>query len=240
MTSNENISAITKEPLNKILASIPYSQSISNVSSSQTAEIITIIQSISFYSPYYVMFSILMFTVFAACIEKSLIFFMWVFLITFVRILLYKITTSPNANKSELPQVCNTGLFNMFIPEDVTYTTYFLTFTLTYLVMPMILITVENKINIINYSIIALFVAYIIFDLLVKSSLSCIQGVFTVGVLSEIFSGLFLGALIVMFMMSQMRNKLFVNELTNNDEVCSRPTQQQFKCQVYKNGQLVG
>lgn len=223
----------TKE---NILNSIP---NINNIMSSQTNEIITIIQTLSFYSPYYVMFSILLFTVFAACIEKALIFYMWVFFITFIRILLFKITTSPNSSESELPQICNTGLFNMFIPEDVTYSTYFLTFTLTYLVVPMLMISAEKKVNIINYSIIAFFISYILFDLLVKNSLSCIKGILTVKVLTEIFAGLFLGAIISMFMMSQMRNKLFINELSNNDEVCSRPSQQQFKCQVYKNGQIV-
>ena len=33
---------------------------------------------------------------------------------------------------------------------------------------------------------------------------------------------------------------LFFNETQSDKVVCSRPKKQQFKCQVYKNGKLVG
>ena len=33
---------------------------------------------------------------------------------------------------------------------------------------------------------------------------------------------------------------LFINELTSNKEVCTRPSKQQFKCKVYKDGTLIG
>ena len=32
---------------------------------------------------------------------------------------------------------------------------------------------------------------------------------------------------------------LFFNDLTSNNVVCKRPTNQTFKCSVYKNGQVI-
>ena len=32
---------------------------------------------------------------------------------------------------------------------------------------------------------------------------------------------------------------LYLNELQSNNVVCSKPSEQQFKCAVYKNGQLI-
>ena len=32
---------------------------------------------------------------------------------------------------------------------------------------------------------------------------------------------------------------LYLNELKSNNVVCSKPSEQQFKCAVYKNGQLI-
>jgi hypothetical protein len=39
---------------------------------------------------------------------------------------------------------------------------------------------------------------------------------------------------------SNLKGYLFINEINNNKEVCSMPSKQQFKCSVYKNGELVG
>jgi hypothetical protein len=39
---------------------------------------------------------------------------------------------------------------------------------------------------------------------------------------------------------SKFNNYLYINEINTNKEVCSMPTKQQFKCSVYKNGELVG
>jgi hypothetical protein len=33
---------------------------------------------------------------------------------------------------------------------------------------------------------------------------------------------------------------LFINELNSNKEVCTVPSKQQFKCSLYRNGEIVG
>ena len=66
-----------------------------------------------------------------------------------------------------LPAICLTGLTDIFIPNDVTYSTYILAFTMFYFIMPMIMVSANNKINAMNYYVIAFFIAYIVLDLFI-------------------------------------------------------------------------
>ena len=82
---------------------------------------------------------------------------------------------------------------------------------------------------------------YMLLDLSVKKQIGCLTKITNVGIVGNFFSGVLLGAgLSALIYSSPIRNLLFVNELSGNKEVCSMPSQQQFKCRVYKNGELVG
>ena len=57
----------------------------------------------------------------------------------------------------------------------------------------------------------------------------------------NILLGLISALLIIVFMYAGGSGQyLFFNETQNNKEVCSMPSQQTFKCNVYKNGELIG
>lgn len=111
-----------------------------------------------------------------------------------------------------------------------------------YFIVPMVMVSQQNKINVMNYGVLAFFIAYIGLDLFIKNSLSCIPGIFSTMVIGNILAGLFLGGLIAGVIMygSNLKSYLYINEINNNKEVCSMPSKQQFKCSVYKNGELVG
>jgi hypothetical protein len=197
-----------------------------------------VLNSLSFYSPLIVLVSILFFSFLSVTIEKAFVFFIWIFLITFVRIIFFKYIP---AQQIEIPQICLTGLTEIFIPKDVTYSTYILSFTLMYFLLPMILVSAQSKVNIINYGILAFFIAYIALDLFIKSSLSCFKSIFSGLVLGDIVSGLLLGSGVAVLMYSTvLKPYLYINEINPNKEVCDMPSQQQFRCSVYKNGELVG
>lgn len=100
----------------------------------------------------------------------------------------------------------------------------------------------QAKTDIVNYYVLSFFVAYIVLDLFIKRSLSCVPSILTVGTFSDIVSGMGLGAIIAGSIMygTSLRNMLFMNEVNSNKEVCSMPSKQQFRCAVYKNGELVG
>jgi hypothetical protein len=178
---------------------------------------------------------------FTATMEKAFVFFMWIFVITFLRIIVFKgIGTKSQENK--IPDVCLTGLTQIFIPKDITYSTYILSFTLMYFLMPMIMLSSQSNTNAINYGVLAFFITYIALDLSIKKSLSCIPALFSNLVIGDILSGVFLGSIISGLIMygTTLKSYLYINEINSNKEVCSMPSKQQFKCRVFKNGELVG
>jgi hypothetical protein len=181
---------------------------------------------------------------FTATMEKAFVFFVWIFIITFLRIIIFKgldATKSSQSSVTEIPNICMTGLTQIFIPQDVTYSTYILTFTLMYFLMPMIMLSKQNNINAINYGVLAFFISYIALDLFIKRSLMCIPSFMSSLVIGNILSGLFLGGVIAGLIMygSTLKPYLYINEVNNNKEVCSMPSKQQFKCRLFKNGELV-
>lgn len=199
-----------------------------------------IFNSLSFYSPIIICVSMLVFSMFTGTIDKLFVFFIWIFIITFLRIIVFKgIKTT---SQHPIPDICLTGLSQMFIPKDVTYSTYILTFTLMYLFAPMIMISTQKKVNVINYGILAFFISYIALDLFIKKSLFCVPKLFSGLVIGDIVSGLFLGGLIsgVIMYGTTMKKYLYINEINSNKEVCSMPSKQQFRCAVYKDGTLIG
>lgn len=188
-----------------------------------------IINSLSFYSPLIMISSIFMFSMFTASLPKFSWFILWGFVITCLRWIIYK---PGDVGK---PPICNT-----FIPFDYTYSTYFLTFTMMYLILPIIMISKQNSINTMNYGVLALFIGYIGLDLFIKKSAFCIESYFSKPVLIDLISGAFFGVFISLLMYSTtLKQYLFINEINSNGEVCSMPSKQQFKCSIYKNGELV-
>jgi hypothetical protein len=61
-------------------------------------------------------------------------------------------------------------------------------------------------------------------------------------VIGNVLIGIFLGGVIAGLIMygSNLKSYLYINEVNTNKEVCTMPSKQQFKCSVYKNGELVG
>ena len=212
---------------------------MSDLQNSLFDNITQICYSLSFYSPIIICVSIVLFSMFTSSIGKAFAFFVCIAIITFIRIIVFKglNTLEPN----QIPSICSTGLSELFIPQDITYSTFILTFTMMYLITPMIMISTQNKMNFINYRILAFFLAYIALDLFVKNQLNCIQ-LFSSLVIGNILSGLFLGAVISGIIMygSTLKSYLYINEINTNKEACSRPSKQQFKCRVFKDGTLIG
>lgn len=198
-----------------------------------------ILNSLSFYSPIIICVSIIVFSMFTNSMEKSFVFFMWIFIITFIRIIIFK---GFKTSKPAVPPICLTGLTEMFVPADITYSTYILAFTMMYFITPMIMISQQNKVNVMNYGVLAFFIAYIALDLFIKKSLFCIPSLFSTFVIGDILSGLILGVIISGIIMygSTLKTYLFINEINTNKEVCNMPSQQQFKCRVFKDGTLIG
>lgn len=192
--------------------------------------VMNIFTSLSFYSPLIIISSVFIFSMFTATMNKFGWYLLWGFVITCLRWIIYK----PISNQ-DIPSICNT-----FIPNDYTYSTYILSFTMMYFILPMIMISRQSNTNSMNYGVIGLFIAYIALDLFIKKSLICIPSFLSSLVLTDILAGLFLGSVLSLIMYSSTLKKyLYINEINSNKEVCSVPSKQQFRCNLYKDGSLV-
>ena len=111
------------------------------------------------------------------------------------------------------------------------YNSFFITFTLAYLLLPMIY---NKEINYYLFS----FILFLFFvDAITKLIKKCNDLIdITVGA----FVGFFLGTLqFVIIHYAGYDSLLFFNDFVSNNVVCSRPKKQTFKCAVYKNGELI-
>ena len=204
-------------------------------------ENVGLLKALSLYLPIIVVSGLLIFSILSGSLQKFMFYtFVLLPLIIFLRVIVFK-GSNNNGGDNPLPASCSIGLINTFIPEDILFGLYLLSFTLFYFLTPMILLTIDSGTDSINYLIILFFMCYMLLDLSVKKQIGCLTKITNVGIVGNFFSGVLLGAgLSALIYSSPIRNLLFVNELSGNKEVCSMPSQQQFKCRVYKNGELVG
>lgn len=126
--------------------------------------------------------------------------------------------------------ICNSISYSKY--GNNTYSTFMLTFTTVYLTMPMF---INSSVN---WLFLGSCIAFIIMDISVRVKAGCampLKGIFT-----NMVAGLVLAATIIGLMTSNGGEKfLFFNEVQSNKTVCSRPSKQQFKCTVYKNGEVL-
>jgi hypothetical protein len=194
---------------------------------------------LSLHLPLVLLFGLFVFSIMSATLQKFLFYVVIVLLIIMIRLIVHKF--SDKINSESLPEDCSVGMINEFIPQDVLFGTYLLSFTLFYFLTPMILLTIDTNVNSINYILLLFFMCYIFLDLEIKKQIGCIKNITYVSIVGNFFSGTLLGSgLSALLYTSPVRNLLYVSEVNSDKEVCSVPSQQKFKCRVYKNGELVG
>lgn len=116
---------------------------------------------------------------------------------------------------------------------NASFSIFVFAFTIMYLFLPMFVNGGEN------YALFSFMLFYAFMDLFIKVYKKCVVTMSDLFI--NVLSGLTLAALFVSAMyMGGSGKYLFFNEITSNKEICSMPSKQNFKCSVYKNGQLVG
>ena len=125
-------------------------------------------------------------------------------------------------------------LFSAFY-NTCSLSSFLIVYTFFYLLLPMV--HAKN----INYSVVSLFIFFYISDILGRRyiKLKEIPNVDVIGT----FTGTIVGAaygIACYFIISVAGDKLtYFSPSASNNEYCSRPKKQQFKCNVYKNGQII-
>lgn len=115
--------------------------------------------------------------------------------------------------------------------SKLSLSTFFIVFTLTYLILPM----QSNKDW--NYYVIVGFLGMLILDALLQINTFCIE---YLGLITGAGLGVFISWIFYMIIHSAGGDKLlYFNTISSNNVYCSKPKKQQFKCYVYKNGEII-
>jgi hypothetical protein len=110
-------------------------------------------------------------------------------------------------------------------------TSLFIAFTIAYLVLPMYY---NNQIN---YVVLASLLCLLVLDSITKIQNKCTT---SSGSILGSLVGLVLGATwYTLFHQSGYDSLLYFDELQSNKVMCSKPSKQTFKCNVYKGGSLI-
>lgn len=185
-------------------------------------------------SPIFISSFMLMSSMFSGDVKA----FVWLFL-SIVGIMLIFLLQKSSLFQSD-PMVYNMDdncadplmpLFTNF--PKLSVSTFFIVFTMIYLIQPMMM----NKDW--NYYVVIGFLAILIMDTMVKFQLfpNCTKkvGILSGGVLGLIYSVLCYNIILV----GGGNKLLYFNTISSNNVYCSRPKKQTFKCFVYKNGQII-
>lgn len=192
---------------------------------------LSLVNALSFFSPIIISCSVLIFSIFSLTVGKGLFYIFWLLIATAIRIGILWMIPNSNPRPQYKNEICLTG--NYLPYDNITYSSFVLSFTFFYFTLPMYI--TGN----INYVIVIFFIVYILFDIFVKISNSCMDSM--MNLVGDVVGGGGLGALVsALIYSSPMSKYLFTNELLSNNETCSMPSKQTFRCSVYKNGELVG
>ena len=113
-----------------------------------------------------------------------------------------------------------------------TFSSFVFAFTIMYLSLPMF----SNGAA--NFWVFSSLLCYFITDIFIKIYKNCVVK------MSDLFLNILLGlassALIVTLMYTGGSGKyLFFNEVSSNKDICYQPSEQTFRCSLYKNGELI-
>ena len=176
-------------------------------------------------SPFLLAFLMVMISIINSNV-KGLIYLLGL-IILFVVVYLFQNTIKVEMDKTN--KFCN--LFNISQYNVPSFNSALYLYTIIYILFPMI------NMGMVNFPLIIIFLLLYICDCVIKLRNKCSS---MTGVVMGSILGLFFG--ITWFLIiraSGQTGLLYYDDLVSNKIACSRPTQQQFKCQVYKNGQLI-
>lgn len=194
-----------------------------------------IFQFISFIAPSLIAFFLLMGSVFNQDLKAFVYLAGTLFAACINRIAQHMIGSQPDDSR---PVVCSFfegvfpfKLFGTEISTQPSPSSMFIAFTTTYLVLPMY----YN--NIINYPILITFISFFAINAWTNIINRCTPLTGTIlGALIGIITGLTWFSL---FHSSGLDKLLYFSETVSNKVMCEKPTEQQFKCSVYKNGEII-
>jgi hypothetical protein len=159
---------------------------------------------------------------------KGLIYLLGIIFLFFLILLFQNVIRTPLSEKAS--PYCQIFALPYPIYTVPSFNSAIFLFTIVYLFLPMMM----NKIM--NFPLLFLILVLFVIDCSMKSVHFCTT---PTGIILGSFIGLVWGLLWYFLIKSQSKELLYYDDLLSNKVACSRPSQQQFKCSVYKNGELL-
>jgi magnesium-transporting ATPase (P-type) len=189
-------------------------------------------QYISFTAPILVIFFITLFSIMQNNLEKGLIFNMGIVILSTIVYILKNVIRNKQSDYAS--PFCNVipGPFTVasdgIIFNAPSMSTSILSFSSTYLIYPML----NNNQH--NYTLLVFLIGITSINAVVEYNQQCsdIMGIVFGLLLGIIFAIVYYNILY----MSKKSNLVYFSDPISNNVQCSKPTKQNFKCEVYKDG----
>lgn len=189
-----------------------------------------IFQFISGISPLLIGFFLVMMSIFNQNL-KGIIYLSGVLIASVINLLIMNMIKSPAfPDRSPACDIVDMP-FGMSVYNSPALSSMFIAFTIAYLGLPM-------KYNgTANYPVLASLLALFVMDAISKVSNKCTTSIGTF--VGGLFGLLFGCGWYALFRATGNNSLLYFDEVDSNNIICNRPSKQQFKCSVYKNGELI-
>ena len=183
------------------------------------------ISSLSLIAPFLLAFTMVMISVINSNI-KGLIYLAGLFVL-FVIVVAFQYTLKVPVEKTN--GFCN--FINTTQYSVPSFNSALYLYTIIYVLFPMI------QMGMVKFPLIIVFLILYVSDCIVKYKNRCSS---MVGIVMGSILGLFFGiSWFIVIRATGQNGLLYYDDLVSNKIACSRPTKQNFKCQVYKNGELI-
>lgn len=201
-----------------------------------TMSLTNIFEYISFTAPLLVVFFITLLSIAQNSLEKGIVFNMGIVILSTIVLLLKNVIK--NKQSIFASPFCNI-LPSPFTVKAIgavynapSLSSAILAFSSTYLIYPMV---INNQHN---YSLLLFLIGVTAINAVTEYSQKCSD---IMGLLLGLLVGVFFGLLYYTMLYISTKSKFvyFADTISNNVQ-CTKPTNQQFKCQVYKNGEVIG
>ena len=230
-TNNSNRSRSTNLYTNNTISGLKYIQNTPLI----LFQPFNIIVFLSFFSPI-IIASIVTATSFMSQNANGFIYLGFLLAAVCIRSFLYMISGF-SSNQPRDGSICTSIQYSKY--ENSTFSAFVISFTTMYLCLPMFIN--DN----INYFVFSILIIYFLMDTFIKLYKKCVHS--NTDLILNVLFGLSVGAIIITLMyVGGSGQYLFFdtsspNAITSstNGVKCNMPSNQTFKCSVYKNGQLI-
>jgi hypothetical protein len=178
--------------------------------------------------PFVLVFTLILISIINSDL-KGLIYLLGI-IILFVFVYMFQLTLHSVIKIDETSEVCKMFDFTLETYSTPSFNTALYVFTLTYLIFPMI----QNKV--INYPLIAILSVIFMTDTVTKIQTKCTT---YVGVILGIIIGFLIGVFYYLILKSSNPTLLYYDTFISSKLACQKPKNQNFKCSIYKNGELI-